>query len=80
MQHYNVLTFYFSLIIVIMHSMLHIVYYMVLLLSISIVCVFIAALSFKYECLICHNIFTFQTITYVLHFVIAVILTVIFYS
>ena len=61
MQHYNVLTFYFSLIIVIMHSMLHIVYYMVLLLSTSIVCVFIAALSFKYECLIhvCHNIFTY---------------------
>ena len=79
MQHYNVLTFYFSLIIVIMHSMLHIVYYMVLLLSTSIVCVFIAALSFKYEYLTCHDIFTFQTITYVLHFVIAVFLILVFY-
>ena len=80
MQHYNVLTFYFSLIIVIMHSMLHIVYYMVLLLSTSIACVFIAALSFKYKYLTCHNIFTFQTIMYVLHFVIAVFLTLVFYS
>ena len=80
MQHYNVLTFYFSLIIVIMHSMLHIVYYMVLLLSNSIVCVFIAALSFKYEYLTCHDIFTFQIITYVLHFVIAVFLILVFYS
>ena len=79
MQHYNVM-FYFSLIIVIMHSMLHIVYYMVLLLSTSIVCVFIAALSFKYGYLTCHNIFTFQTIMYVLHFVIAVFLTLVFYS
>ena len=42
MQHYNVLTFYFSLIIVVLHSMLHIVYYMVLLLSTSIVCVLTA--------------------------------------
>ena len=80
MQHYNMFTFYFSLIIVIMHSMLHIVYYMVLLLSTSIACVFIAALSFKYKYLTCHNIFTFQTIMYVLHFVIAVFLTLVFYS
>ena len=43
MQHYNVLTFYFSFIIVIRHSVLHIVYYMVLLLSTSICCVSIAA-------------------------------------
>ena len=46
MQHYNVLMFYFSLIIVIGHSMLHIVYYMVLLLSTSIVCV-LTAVNFK---------------------------------
>ena len=80
MQHYSVLTFYFSLIIVIMQSMLRIVYYMVLLLSTSIVCVFIAALSLKYEYLTCQNISTFQTIMYVLHFVIAVFLTLVFYS
>ena len=46
MQHYNVLMFYFSLIIVIRHSMLHIVYYMVLLLSTSMVCV-LTAVSFS---------------------------------
>ena len=42
MQHYNALKFYFFLTIVVLHSMLHIVYYMVLLLSTSIVCVLTA--------------------------------------